>query len=223
MTDPLSSRALASMPHPEALWRRSIALAALDRALCAEPDYRYYRFDPGWGAGEHMASMSNGSGDDYFVGFSRAGVFLRGFDHESPMSPYNREEEALWEGLYAGCPASLQGFLDEPAFRTDEATFALWWDAAAPGWRRGVERFPEGEDPDGSVYLLELLGRGPEGYVEFAARYYERSLPLQAVRALYDHAPVTERLLAELGGESEPQAALADVLALGYGQAYPFS
>ncbi|MFE4802065.1 hypothetical protein ACFRFL_45945 [Streptomyces sp. NPDC056708] len=34
--------------------------------------------------GEEMASMRNGSGDEYSIVFSAAGAYVRGFDHETP-------------------------------------------------------------------------------------------------------------------------------------------
>ncbi|GGV05405.1 hypothetical protein GCM10010502_70370 [Kitasatospora aureofaciens] len=41
--------------------------------------------------------MRNGSGDEYSIVFAPAGVYLRGFDHESPMSPY--AEDGVWPGV----------------------------------------------------------------------------------------------------------------------------
>jgi hypothetical protein len=36
--------------------------------------------------------MNNGSGDEYSIVFAPAGAFVRGFDHESPMSPYGNDD-----------------------------------------------------------------------------------------------------------------------------------
>lgn len=41
--------------------------------------------------------MSNGSGDEFDIVFSPAGAYIRGFDHESPMSPYVDDEP--WPGV----------------------------------------------------------------------------------------------------------------------------
>ncbi|QFZ72233.1 hypothetical protein GFH48_02255 [Streptomyces fagopyri] len=44
---------------------------------------RRYSMNAGWAEGEEMASTRNGSGDEYSIVFSAAGVYVRGFDHES--------------------------------------------------------------------------------------------------------------------------------------------
>jgi len=41
--------------------------------------------------------MRNGSGDAYSIVFGPLGVIIRGFDHESPMSPARHGGE-LWLG-----------------------------------------------------------------------------------------------------------------------------
>lgn len=46
--------------------------------------------------GEQMASMRNGSGDAYSIVFSPAGAFIRGFDHESAMSPRHSGRPPIW-------------------------------------------------------------------------------------------------------------------------------
>src|SRR5262249_12946882 len=104
------------LPEPARLKRLCIALAILDEIVCPDWEGRYYSFDPKWAKGEQMASMRNGSGDDYYIGFGKAGVFVKGFDHESKMSPYQHEPPKLWPGLFDGVPLSLHRFRDEPAF-----------------------------------------------------------------------------------------------------------
>jgi hypothetical protein len=66
---------------------RSRALAMLDAILSPEWEYRYYSFVAAWGPAQELASMRNGSGDDYAIVFSPAGAWIRVFAHESPMSP----------------------------------------------------------------------------------------------------------------------------------------
>ena len=56
------------LPDIPTVRRRSQALAILDAILCPEWAYRYFSFDSRWGPGEEMASMRNGSGDEYSIG-----------------------------------------------------------------------------------------------------------------------------------------------------------
>lgn len=64
------------------------SMAVLEAILNPEWSSRYHSYDAGWGPGEEMASMNNGSGDEYSIVFSAAGAYIRGFAHEAVMSPY---------------------------------------------------------------------------------------------------------------------------------------
>ncbi|WP_308282422.1 hypothetical protein [Streptomyces lichenis] len=60
--------------------------------------------------------MSNGSGDEYGIVFCPAGVWIRGFDHESLMSPYARDELEVWPGVLEEVPEVFREYVVEPAF-----------------------------------------------------------------------------------------------------------
>ena len=60
-------------------------------AIIPEWEYRYYSFNAHWGPGEVLASMRNGSGDEYYLLFSSAGAILKRFAHEAPMTPYKHK------------------------------------------------------------------------------------------------------------------------------------
>lgn len=223
MTKPLSTRNLDGMLPPPELWKRSVALAALDAVLSPEWEFRYYSFAPTWGPGTQMASMRNGSGDDYSIGFSPQGVFVKGFDHEAPMSPWRPGKPGLWPGTYAGCPPGLEQFRDEPSFKPADTTFAFWWDSATQAWGKGPTEFPPGDDPDGSIWLLEILGGGPERYVAFAAAYYELEVPRVLVEQVYAHAPLSRSFVVDLNpATEEPDAVLEEIASFDYGGRYPF-
>lgn len=65
----------------------------LDAILGPDWERRYCSFHGRWADGEEMASMRNGSGDEYTIVFSAAGACVRGFCHESSMSPYVNDGE----------------------------------------------------------------------------------------------------------------------------------
>ncbi|MYQ77745.1 MULTISPECIES: hypothetical protein [unclassified Streptomyces] len=104
----------ALLPAPEELRVHLKALATLDATIGDDPLFVCYTFDTAWDPGEEVALMNNGSGDDFSVHFTPAGVLIRGFDHESAMSPYVNEE--VWPGLIDEVPASLSPILHNPAF-----------------------------------------------------------------------------------------------------------
>ncbi|WP_329384360.1 hypothetical protein [Streptomyces sp. NBC_01716] len=190
------------------------SLAVLDTILSPDWEYRYYSFDSAWAEGEEMASMRNGSGDDYSIVFSPVGAYVRGFDHESPMSPYVNDGE-LWPGVMDEVPTAFRSWVEEPAFSDEDnvpvATACIWREAADDRWRHGTIDFPLGrEDPDGADSLFRLLvERSPEAYRRFAEDYYEVPVDLEAVRHVYASRPVTPALVSSLNAEAD-FAAVAD-------------
>nr|WP_218824409.1 hypothetical protein [Asanoa hainanensis] len=97
-----------SLPDIAVLRERCRALAMVDAVLSPRLEYRHYTFDAYWGPDEQLASMANGSGDEWSIVFSTAGAFVRGFDHESAMSPAVNDYE-LWPGLLTGLPSDNSG------------------------------------------------------------------------------------------------------------------
>jgi hypothetical protein len=197
----ISTRDLTRLPGINELKRLSQSLAMLDAILSPEWESRYYPFNSQWGAGAEMASMRNGSGDEYFLCFNAAGAILKGFAHESPMTPCRHSPPKLWAGLLESVPKEFATFLVEPAFDMEFTTFCIWRRYEDRSWQCGRIEFPELEDPDGSAELLALLDGKPATYRDWAEQYYEIQLPLQAVREIYEHHPLTPELLGRLNPE----------------------
>jgi hypothetical protein len=208
----------APLCHPGELRRRCVSLALLDAIMSPEWQYRYYSFDGAWAEGEMMASMRDGCGDDLFIAFGVGGVFIKGFAHEAPMSPFavGRDGKA-WPGIYDGLPQVLHHFRDEPAFSRDDVTFCLWWEESRPGWHVGVRSFLAGEHPDGSEAMLAIYDGKPETYVAWASGYYETEIPFDAVETIYRHRPLTEGLIQSLNREARLEALLEECANWPYG------
>lgn len=148
----------------------------LDAIMSPEWEDRYFSFDSRWAPDEEMASMRNGSGDEWSIVFSSAGAFIRGFDHESDMSPHANGGR-LWPGLVERVPEVFADCVTEPSFGDDTtllATACLWREARDGHWSIGDIVFAPGDDPDGADWLFEELVDGtPAGYRRFAEQYYE--------------------------------------------------
>ncbi|MGW9211019.1 hypothetical protein ACWGR4_29045 [Embleya sp. NPDC055664] len=199
------------------------SLAMLDAILSPHWEGRYHSFNAGWADGEEMASMRNGSGDEYSVVFSAAGVYVRGFDHEAPMSPYANDGEP-WPGVIDEVPEVFGPFVEEPAF-TDEddvpvVTACLWRESTDDRWRHGAIDFPAGSsDPDGATRLFELLvDRSPEAFRRFAEDYYEVPVDLGAVRDVYALRPLSHELVSSLNAEVSLTDLAEDITEIGYPQ-----
>jgi hypothetical protein len=201
-----AARLADRLPAIGVVRRWSQSLAVLDAIMSAEREYRYFSFDAQFGPGHALASMRDGSGDEYSITFADDGAFVRGFDHGSPVSPFIRTPPALWPGLLIGLPASLAAAATEPAFTMGGVpmmTVALWRLAGDEQWHYGQITYPHGweneyADPDGSSWLFAQLDGRAESYIQYASEYFEHQLPAGAVTAIIEHRPLTAALVRAL-------------------------
>ncbi|GAA4576468.1 hypothetical protein GCM10023176_47900 [Micromonospora coerulea] len=209
----------ASLPDIATLRDRCRALAVLDSIMSPDWESRYYSFDTGWRPGEEMASMRNGSGDAWSAVFTSAGVFIRAFDHESPMSPAGNHDE-LWPGLVDTVPEVFSAQVHEPAFSFAgglAATVCLWRQRDDDRWYAGDIDFPDGDDPDGADWLFEVLvDPTPLAYHRFAEDYYETSVDRSALGAVFALRPLTDDVVRRLNPDLTVEDLADDVAAIGY-------
>lgn len=88
-------KTLLQLPDVDALRQKTQSLAVLDAILSPDWQYQYYSCNSKWDVDEMMASRKNGCGDELCILFNRSGAILKGFDHESCMSPWARRPIAL--------------------------------------------------------------------------------------------------------------------------------
>ena len=207
---------LVVFPDIESLKKLSQSLAMLDAIMSPEWEYRYYSFNSKWAEQEMMASMRNGSGDDYFILFNSHGAIMKGFAHESSMSPWATDSGQLWPGVVDDVPDEFKGFLSEPAFSIEATTFCIWRSYSDSSWQVGKIDYPEGDDPDGSEDLLSMLDGKPSNYKEFAEQYYERPVDLAAVSDIYQHKPLTDEIIKMLNADRSKEDLKSDIEEIGY-------
>ncbi|QQS42320.1 MAG: hypothetical protein IPM63_05085 [Acidobacteriota bacterium] len=212
----LSTRNLAALPDIDRLKALLQSLAVLDAIMSPEWDYRYYSFNANWYENEQMGSMRNGCGDEFYAHFTDVGCFLKGFAHEYPMTPYRNNPPELWPGLLEGVPSEFSSGVNEPAFSMENTTVCVWRKYGDESWAHGPIDFPEGEDPDGSAFLFHKLDGDPEKYRFFAEQYYEEVIPIEAVRHIYDHLPLTDEIVASLNPDVRLDELAEDLAAIGY-------
>ncbi|MFF1896219.1 hypothetical protein [Streptomyces sp. NPDC058206] len=213
-----------ALPGIEDLRDHCRGLAMLDAVLSPEWDARFYSFDAHWDEGEQLASMRDGMGGEYAIVFAAAGAYVRGFDHESLMSPWARMDvPTAWPGVLDDVPDVFHPYVTEPAFCDEEGvptvTCCLWRRAGDLAWRTGAMAFPEeGDgDPDGANGLFELLvDRSPEAYATWASEYYERPVDVEAVRAVLAQRPLTPEIVAVLNSDVELADLIEDISEVGY-------
>jgi hypothetical protein len=194
------------IPNVAAIQRRARALAMVEAIVCPEWENRYYSYNCKWGPGEEMASMRNGEGDDWFLLFGSFGAGIKGQAHETQLAG---DKELLAEARRC-LPETFSSFLSEPAFSWEWMSFCYWRSRQDEVWSRVVLPRPErAELEDGSAEFLALLHEPAAAYLEFAEWYYERSLPLAFVEAIYRNEPLTEGAVKALN----PDVSLADIAA----------
>jgi len=215
----VTKKRLSTIPNVEALRKLCQSLALLDAIMSPEWEYRYYSFNSKWADGEMMASMRNGSGDEYFILFNSQGAIMKGFAHESSMSPWSSESEQVWPGVLDQVPREFGSFLTEPAFSVEETTFCIWRKNEDAAWQTGEIKYPEEEDPDGSEDLLFILDGNPETYREFAEQYYERVIATDVVNSIYAYEPLKVEMIARLNPEASLETLSPDLDEI----AYPWS
>jgi hypothetical protein len=209
------------LPDTAVLREHCRSLAMLEAILSPEWEDRYHSFASDWSETEEMASMSNGAGDEYSIVFSPAGAYIRGFAHESAMSPYVKD--GPWPGVLDEVPEAFRSCVTEPAFSDEDGmpvvTACLWRTPADDAWRAGTIDFPEvGDgDPDGAHYLFQLLtDRSAEAFQRFAEDYYEVSVDLAAIRHVYALGPLTDEVVAALNPATTVAELAEDMAQIGY-------
>jgi hypothetical protein len=201
---------------------RSRAMAMLDAVLCREWGYRYYSFDRSWSATEELASMRDGSGNEYSIVFSAAGACARAFDHESLMTPWRSDPPQIWPGIFDAIPEAFRAFVEDPAFceedGTPRATACFWRRASDAAWTTGHAAIPAegGEDADGAGRLFAVLTGTAEAYQKFAEEYFEVTADLTAIQDVFDLRPLTPGLISALNPLLELRDLAEDIDQIGY-------
>ncbi|MFJ8162234.1 hypothetical protein ACIRBY_15060 [Streptomyces sp. NPDC096136] len=207
-----------ALPDIPTLRDRCRSMAMLEAVLNPDGE-RCYSFSPAWSETEEIASMRNGSGDEFDIVFSPAGAYVRGFDHESVMSPY--VEDVPWPGVVDSVPEVFRSCVEEPASTDDgipRVTACLWREAGSGRWEAGEIDFPEDTpDPDGSGWLFRLLvDPSPEAFREFAEDYYELRVDIDAVRHVYALRPLTRDVVRALNDQAPLTEVTTAAAAIGY-------
>jgi len=195
------------LPDIDTLRRRTQALAMIDAIVSPEWDQRYYSYNAAWGPGEQMASMRNGSGDEWFILFDAAGAAIKGLAHETAAA----RDPDLVARTRAVLPVTLGAFRDEPAFDWRAMSFCYWREAGEAGWHRVAA-----DEDDGSVAFLALLVAPARAWLDYGRDYYERAFPLASVEAIYAHRTLTPALVHSLNPECDLDALEADRAEIGY-------
>lgn len=164
--------------EPEHLKRILLYMGTLETLLTSfEPAFIYRKnINPSM----DRACIANGFGDCLEVIFSPHGTIIQGFAHESPVSPYSRDDHSVWPGIYTSTPKVLLDLLTSK----DDVTFCIWREPSDPSWRTGDLHFPNDVD-DGSSELLAWILPTADDFLEWEAYVHESDIDPALVRKVY--------------------------------------
>ena len=161
--------------------------AECDSIVTSEDWLRAFWYEENWADGISMAKYDNGAGDHVFVFFSEDGsTIIKGFDHESGVSPHARDEYEVWPGIYDGVPSSLMNLLQDASVEHEEVTFCCW-SVDGNTWVIGSAEIPANLD-EGSSWLLDMVQMNAEEFIEWGMSYYEdgfERIGVDGVRNIY--------------------------------------
>lgn len=206
-----SATLLESLPSVNELQSVVRALASLDVIQHGGDDdwLRKYDYQPQWSPGVAFGKYDNGGGDEMIFFFKNGKAVIKGFAHESNISPYANDSK-IWPGMYEGIPADLNEELTDPAAERGVVTFCVW--NSEETWQCGPVEFSKNED-DGSELLHDIFFQ-PEDYVAWAEEDLEVDLDLKIVKAIYAGEQITDAMIKTLNPQRDianAQAELADV------------
>jgi len=204
---------LERLPNPIILKKLMRIQASLNIILCQDEWLRYHSFFQDWDDGVCMAKIDNGSGDHLIILFSPEGSIIKGFDHESELSPYAQDEHKVLQGIYDDVPKELLSLLEDDAIEKDDVTFCIWRENSDTNWHKGKVDIPKGES-DGSDFLVGNIFHTPDDFVQFARDYFELSPSLDIVAKIYDDVPITLEMIQMLNPDCNAEEVFQELESL---------
>ncbi|MDN3474774.1 hypothetical protein [Pseudoalteromonas sp. APC 3355] len=147
------------------------ASAILDIEFCDDEHLRCFSYKAEYARGVDIATYDNGGGDQIVIVLTSNTILIKGFDHESQVSPHSQDEYAIWPGMYQGAPKELLKTLEADDFEIDQVTFCFWRSEKDATWQQGPVNFKNNED-DGASWLLCVIPKTPSDFIEYANEYY---------------------------------------------------
>ena len=190
----------------------------LNAILMPNRDKRFFFFDDGWADGEQTASMRDDIGNSSHILFNKSGAVIKGFVYDSPTGKFAMLAKEAWPGIFEGLPEEFKGILESRAFGGQEASFCIWRKPADEKWRMGNFEYPscDGSDPDGMRYLLPFFNGNPNAWKGWAKSYYDIDIPVDAIKAVFGHAPIESSLVTLINSDLSPSELVCDIVEIGY-------
>lgn len=212
----ISTRNLSALPSIDLLRQRLQQMSALESVFAIEYGDSQFEFHPKWDHSEQMGAIKNGSGDELFAHFTRAGCCIIGFAHESAMSPYRTKPPKLWPGLLSSISPEFKPSLDEPAFDIESTTFVVWRLASDDAWHTDNIEYPNDSYGDGSHDLLSQLIVSAVEFADWLEENYEVDVDSDVIKHIFKNRPMTNAQLSVLNPDASLNTLRKAVTEAGY-------
>jgi hypothetical protein len=179
----ISSENVHGLPGKDQLRKICKAVSVLDAVLCPEKEYRYFTYNSSWDETEEVLEMRNGEGDHIIVLFRPDGCCINGFCHECEQ-PDKKE-------LTKDLPVIFNDFIFNEPIKSIGTTFCLWTNDKGE-WQAG-NKGDSGDD--GSEDMLMMFDGKVSTYISWANEYFEKKVPEDVVKKLYDGQPLSRSMV----------------------------
>jgi hypothetical protein len=205
-----------NLPSIDDLKKYLQSLATLDSILSPEWEFRYYSFNSRWDKYTALASIRNGSGDHIFFVFNESGCLVKGFNHESSMSPFQLENNSIYPGIIDEVPTEFVEYLQDVSLVPEETSFCVWKKYSDISWQKGEVIFPHENDPDGSKQLLSMIFTDPKQYQKWAEEYYETNIEIELITHIFSHKLLTQNIIFTINPQASLEMVNNDLQEIGY-------
>jgi hypothetical protein len=164
-----------------------------------------------------MAKVDNGAGDHAYFLFSKCGSIIKGFDHESVLSPYADDTGEIAQGIYDSVPPELMKLLEDESIERDDVTFCIWRSPTDSLWRKGQVIIPENGD-DGEGFLLGYIFENADLWLDWAKSYYgEQAAHIEVVwiQKVYERK-ITEEVIHMIDPGRDIKGVMKELKEIGY-------
>lgn len=158
--------------------------------------------------GTECFSIDNGAGDCATIYINGNTSFIKGFDHENDLSPYQQEDdgETVLKQIYCHAPMEFMQLLEDES--RYETTFAMWNLDGGDCWHFNNISY---NNDGGREYLLEYIHTSPQSLIEWAEEYHDVSLDFDIVSSIYEGKNITEKMIAALNPSRDIKEALEEL------------
>ncbi len=227
----LSTKNLKAIPDADKLKKLCNALLILDIIVAPSEWLRQFYYYNKWAEGVKVFHYKDGMGNHVHIFFSEEGVVIKGFDHECAMAEFgpdlSPEQIAIlenpntsveqrreiirsaprkppWAGVLDSLPDGFHDFLSHKNLVKTGTSFCIWKMHDDMDWQIGEIDFPEGEDVDGSEYLLRFFNDKLETYRKHEIEHNDmtfvngRDFDAQIIQQILDGKLINNEMVSTL-------------------------